>query len=77
VTAGDVLLGGVVSGLVCGMLGSRFFMRLQRQLVRPMGMLKGLSGLFMARQVILFSEVLRGGTMSVGGKIVKFSSFPM
>ena len=40
-------------------------------------MLKGLSGLFMPRQVILFSIVLCGGTMSVCGKIVKFSSFPM
>jgi hypothetical protein len=40
-------------------------------------MFKSLSGLFMARQMILFSIVLRGDTMSVCGKIVKFSSFPM
>jgi hypothetical protein len=59
------------------MLGSRFFMRLQRHLVRLMGMLKGLSGLFMPRQVILFSKVLGGGTMSVCGKTVKFSRSPM
>jgi hypothetical protein len=59
------------------MLGSRSFMRLQRHLVRLMGMLKGLSGVFMPRQVILFSVVLRGCAMSVCGKIVKFSSFPM
>lgn len=76
-TVDDVLLGVVVSGCVWRMLGSRFFLRLQRHLVRLMGMLKGLSGLFMPRQVILFSIVLCGGTMSVCGKIVKFSSFPM
>jgi hypothetical protein len=52
-------------------------MRLQRHLVRLMGMLKGLSGQIMSGQVILFSKVLRGSTMSVCGKIVKFSSFPM
>jgi hypothetical protein len=77
VTVEDILLGGVVSGWVCRMLGSRFFMRLQRHLVRLMGMLKGLSGVFMPRQVILFSMALRGGTMSVCGKVVEFSSFPM
>jgi hypothetical protein len=42
-----------------------------------MGMLKGLSGLFMARQVILFADLFRGGTMGVGGKIMEFSSFPI
>jgi hypothetical protein len=42
-----------------------------------MGMLKRLSGVFVPRQVILFSKVLRGGTMSVGGKIVEFCSFLM
>jgi hypothetical protein len=42
-----------------------------------MGILKGLPGVFMPRQVILFSMALRGGTMSVCGKVVKFSSFPM
>jgi len=77
VTVDDVLLGGVVSGCFCWMLGSRFFPRLQRHLVRLMGMLKGLSGLFMPRKVILFSIVLCGSTISVCGKVVKFSSFPM
>ena len=42
-----------------------------------MGMLKGLSGEFLPRQVVLLSVVLRGGTMSVCGKVVKFSSSPM
>jgi hypothetical protein len=42
-----------------------------------MGMLKGLSGVFMPRQVILFSMPLRGGTMSMCGQIVQFSSSPM
>ena len=42
-----------------------------------MGKLKGLSGVFMPRQVILFSMVLRGDTMSVCRKIVKFSSLLM
>jgi hypothetical protein len=77
VTAGGVLLGGFVSGCVCGMLGSTFFMRLHGHLMRLMGVLKGLSGVFMPRQVILFFMALRGGTMSVCSKIVKFSSFPM
>ena len=45
--------------------------------VRLLGMLKGLSGVFMFRQVILFSMLLRGGAMGVGGQIVEFSSFPM
>jgi hypothetical protein len=45
--------------------------------VRLLGILKGLSGQFMPRQVILFSMMLGGGTMSVCGEIVKFSSFPM
>ena len=40
-------------------------------------MLKSLSGVFMPRQVILFSMMLRGGTMSVGGKVVKFRGSPM
>jgi len=52
-------------------------MRLQRHLVRLMGMLKSLPGDLMARQVILLSMALRGGTMSVCGKVVKFSSSPM
>ena len=59
------------------MLGSRFFMRLQRHLVRLMGMLKSLSGVFVSRQVILFIVVLSGGPMSVRGKFVKFSSDPV
>ena len=42
-----------------------------------MGMLQGLSGVFMSRQVILFSVVLRRGAMSVCGKIVEFSGYPM
>jgi hypothetical protein len=42
-----------------------------------MGILKGLSGAFMPRQVILFANLLRGGTMGVCGKIMEFSSFPM
>ena len=42
-----------------------------------MGMLKSLPGVFMPRQVILFFVVLRGGTMSMCGKIVEFSSFSM
>jgi hypothetical protein len=77
VTAGGVLFGGVVSGRVYGMLGSTFFMRLHGHLMRLMGVLKGLSRMFMPRQVILFFVVLRGGTMSVCGKIMKFRSFPM
>ena len=48
-------------------------MRLDRHLVRPMRILKSLPGEFMPRQVILFSMLLRGGTMSVGGAFVKFS----
>lgn len=40
-------------------------------------MLKGLSGVFVPRQVILFSMLLRRGAMSVGGKIVEFSGSPM
>jgi hypothetical protein len=52
-------------------------MRLQRHLVRLTGMLKGLSGEFMPRQVILLPISLRGGTMSVRGKVVKFSGSPM
>ena len=42
-----------------------------------MGMLKGLSGVFMARQVILFANLLRSGPMGMGGEIVEFSSFPI
>ena len=38
-----------------------------------MRMLKRLSGVFMSRQVVLFSMLLRGGAMSMGGKIVEFS----
>jgi len=41
-----------------------------------MGMLKGLSGVFLPRQVISFSMV-SGGTMSLGGKLVVLSSFPV
>ena len=40
-------------------------------------MFKGLSGVLMPSEVILFSMLLRGGAMSVGGKIVEFSSSPM
>jgi hypothetical protein len=36
-------------------------------------MLQSLPGEFMPRQVVLFSMVLRSGTMSVCGKFVKFS----
>jgi len=39
-----------------------------------MGMLKGLSGVFMPRQVILFSMLFRSGAMSVCGKVVELSS---
>jgi hypothetical protein len=42
-----------------------------------MRMLKRLPGVFMPRQVVLFSMLLGGGAMSVGGKIVEFSSSPM
>ena len=42
-----------------------------------MGILKGLSGVLMPRQMILFFMALRCGTMSMCRKIVKFSSFPM
>ena len=42
-----------------------------------MGMFKGLSGVLMPSEVILFSMLLRGGAMSVCGKIVEFSSSSM
>jgi len=77
VTAGGILLGSVVTGCVCGMLGRTFFMRLHGHLMRLMGVLKGPSRVFMPRQVILFFVVLGGGTMSVCGKIMKFRGFPM
>jgi len=59
------------------MLGSRVFMRLERHLVSPMGMFQGLSGVLLPGQVILFSMLFRGGTMSMSGQIVKFSSSSM
>jgi hypothetical protein len=65
------------TGVVSGGLGSTFVMRLRRHLVRLLGMLQSLPGEFMPRQVILFFMALRRGTMSMGGKIVKFSSSPM
>jgi hypothetical protein len=40
-------------------------------------MFQGLSGLLMPGQVILFSMLLRGGTMSMCGKIVEFSGSSM
>ena len=72
-----VLFGGVVSKRVVRTLYSHVFVRLQRHLVRLMGMLQGLSGMFVPGQVILFSMLLRGGAMSVCGKIVEFSSSSM
>jgi hypothetical protein len=42
-----------------------------------MGMFESLPGELMPRQVILFFMVLRGGTMSVRSKVVKFSRSPM
>jgi hypothetical protein len=71
-----LLLSGVVNVCLRGLCGS-LVMRPQCHLVRLIGMLKSLPGEFMARQVILFSIVLRGGTVSVRGKVVKFSSSPM
>jgi hypothetical protein len=52
-------------------------MRLKWHLVRLLGVLESLPGEFMPRQVILFSMALRGGTVSVGGKVVKFGGSPM
>lgn len=45
--------------------------------MRLTGILKGLSRLFMCRQMILLSEVLGRGTMGVGGKVVKLGGFSM
>jgi len=79
----DAFLGARIVSIVSAILtilrglGNGFLMRLQRNLVRLMGMLQSLPGEFMPRQVILFSSVLRCGTMSVCGQVVKFSSFPM
>jgi hypothetical protein len=52
-------------------------MRLQWHLVRLMGMLQSLPGEFMPREVNFLPVMLRGGAMSVRGKVVKFSSSPM
>lgn len=41
------------------------------------GVLQGLSGVFPARQMILFLMMLRGDTMSMCRKIVKLSRSPM
>ena len=46
-------------------------------LVRLLGTLESLPVEFMPRQVIFFSMVFSGGTMSVCGKVTEFSSFPM
>jgi len=58
-------------------LGTRSSMRLQRHLVRLMGMLQGLSRLLMPGQVILLTMPLSGRTMSMRRQIVEFSSFPV
>ncbi len=52
-------------------------MRLQRLLMRLLGMLQGLPGTFPARQMVLFLMMLRGDAMRMCRKIVKFSSSPM
>jgi hypothetical protein len=40
-------------------------------------MLEGLSGVFLPRQVVLLSMLLRSGTMSMCGQIMEFSGSPM
>jgi hypothetical protein len=52
-------------------------MRLQRHLMRSMGMLQGLSGLLMPNQVILLPMPFSGRSMSMCRQIVQFSSFPV
>jgi hypothetical protein len=59
------------------MLGRRCFKCLQRFLMGLTGVLQGLSGVFPARQMILFLMMLRGDTMSMCRKIVKLSRSPM
>jgi hypothetical protein len=50
-------------------------MRLQRLLVRLIGMLQRLSRVFVARLMILFAVVLGSLTMRVRGKVMHFRRY--
>jgi hypothetical protein len=72
---GDIPLGGFVSEYVCSVPGLSFLVRLEGLLISLVGVLKGLSGVFMSRYVISLFVVCRSGKVSVGGKVMIFSGF--
>jgi hypothetical protein len=72
---GDIPLLGFVSDDVAAMPGAGLLVLLLRVQVSLIGVLKDLSGAFMAGKVILFSVMLGAGAMRVGSKVMVLSSY--
>jgi hypothetical protein len=72
---GDVPLFGLVSDYVGAMPGLGLLMLLLCLQVSHIGVLQGLSGVFMSGEVIFFSVVLGAGTMGVGSKVTVLSGY--
>ena len=72
---GDFLLGGFVSGDVGAMPVRGSLMLLLCLQVSLIGVLEGLSGVFMSGHVIFFSVMLGTGAMGMGRKVAVLSGY--